>query len=63
MVLYQDEAMADYALDGLDTKRAIETGLADADWYRPKIDHDTLRDLSVRSDVPYLLSRLVHVVP
>lgn len=43
-------AMADYALDGPDTKRAVEAGLADADWYRPKIDHDTLRDLSVRSD-------------
>ncbi len=41
---------ADYTLDGLDTRRAVENGLADAEWYRPKIDPEKLRDLSVRSN-------------
>ncbi|HEY0518326.1 MAG TPA: hypothetical protein VGC84_02445, partial [Ilumatobacteraceae bacterium] len=41
----------DYSLTGSESQRAIERGLADADWYRPPLDSDRLRHLMVRSNM------------
>jgi fatty acid desaturase/nitrite reductase/ring-hydroxylating ferredoxin subunit len=40
----------DYTLTGPESQRAIERGLADADWYRPPLDSDRLRQLMERSN-------------
>ena len=40
----------DYGLTGADSQRAVERGLADAQWYRPPIDPDRLRELTVRTN-------------
>ncbi|MEY2554210.1 MAG: hypothetical protein QOC57_2070 [Ilumatobacteraceae bacterium] len=40
----------DYSLTGPESHRAIERGLADADWYRPPIDSGRLQELMVRRD-------------
>jgi Na+-transporting NADH:ubiquinone oxidoreductase subunit F len=40
----------DYSLTGSETQRAIDRGLADADWFRPTIDPAQLRDLMSRTD-------------
>ena len=41
-------AQRDYSLTGPESQRAIERGLADADWYRPPLDSDRLRQLTDR---------------
>ncbi|MCB0992779.1 MAG: fatty acid desaturase, partial [Acidimicrobiales bacterium] len=43
--------MRDYGLAGPETKRAEQMGLADAEWFRPEIDDDTLRQLAVRTNL------------
>jgi len=40
----------DYSLAGADTERALVSGLANAEWYRPEIDPQRLRELSIRSN-------------
>lgn len=40
----------DYGLAGDETEQALESGLANAEWYRSPIDADLLRRLSQRSD-------------
>ncbi len=40
----------DYSLRGPETLRAIERGLANAQWYRPPINPARLRDLSARTN-------------
>lgn len=40
----------DYSLTGPESARAVERGLADAEWFRPAIDPARLRALQVRSD-------------
>ena len=40
----------DYSLQGAETDRAFERGLAEAQWYRPPIDPARLRDLSLRTN-------------
>ena len=41
----------DYSLTGPESQRAIERGLADADWYRSPIDPARLAELHQRSDL------------
>ena len=43
-------ARRDYGLTGADSRRAVELGLADAQWYRPPIDPHRLQALTTRSN-------------
>ena len=49
-VLERPPARRDYGLTGADSRRAIELGLADAQWYRPPIDSRRLKQLTTRSN-------------
>ena len=40
----------DYSLQGPENRRAVECGLAGADWYRPPVDRDSLLSLMKRRD-------------
>ena len=40
----------DYSLTGEDSRRAVESGLAEAEWYRPPIDADRLHELMARNN-------------
>jgi len=44
----------DYSLTGENASRAVELGLAEADWYQSPVPRETLRRLLVRSDGPAL---------
>ncbi|MEO0493577.1 MAG: fatty acid desaturase, partial [Actinomycetota bacterium] len=44
-------ATRDYSLTGPESQRAVERGLADADWYRSPIDTDRLAELNRRTDL------------
>jgi MocE subfamily Rieske [2Fe-2S] domain protein len=45
------EGDRDYSLTGKDARAARAIGLADAQWYRPPIDPDRLRELMTRTNV------------
>ena len=40
----------DYSLTGEESRRAVERGLAEAEWYRPPIDPDRLHELMARNN-------------
>lgn len=42
--------MSDYSLTGAEARRAVEQGLADAEWFIPDIDSSRLHELSTRSN-------------
>jgi MocE subfamily Rieske [2Fe-2S] domain protein len=42
----------DYSLTGVNSTRAIEKGLAEADWYQCPVQRETLRGLLERKDAP-----------
>ena len=44
--------MRDYSLVGVETKKAIEMGLADAEWYQSPVPRDKMRGLLERKDGP-----------
>jgi fatty acid desaturase len=44
----------DYALDGPANARAVEAGLANADWYKTPVERKLLKELMQRSDGPAL---------
>lgn len=46
--------LMDYSLVGKDSQRAIEQGLAEADWYTSPVSKEQLRDLLTRKDGPAL---------
>lgn len=45
-----EQRARDYSLTGPEAARALEGGLADAEWFRPYIDPDRLRQLAERGD-------------
>jgi fatty acid desaturase len=49
----------DYSLVGLDSKRAEERGLADAQWYASAIPRARLKELMQRSDQPAIRDTLI----
>jgi Na(+)-translocating NADH:ubiquinone oxidoreductase F subunit len=51
-VLDQPAPRPDYSLTGLNSKLAIEKGLAEADWYQCAVPRETMRDLLARRDGP-----------
>ena len=42
----------DYSLLGPDGKRAVEIGLAAAEWYHTEVPRKVMKDLMQRSDQP-----------
>src|SRR5579862_2293792 len=42
----------DYTLTGVNSRLAIEKGLAEADWYQSPVPRDTMRRLLERRDAP-----------
>src|SRR3954467_8215864 len=51
-VLTRPPKHLDYSLTGEETKRAIERGLAEAEWYQCPVPRATLRQLLERRDGP-----------
>jgi Na+-transporting NADH:ubiquinone oxidoreductase subunit F len=52
-------AHLDYSLTGENSKRAVERGLAEAEWYQSPIPRDKLRQLLARRDGPALRDTLL----
>lgn len=49
----------DYSLIGLESERAVERGLASADWYSVRIDRKQMKSLMKRSDGPAIRDTLI----
>jgi fatty acid desaturase len=49
----------DYSLTGRDAARAVETGLADADWYKTDVPRAEMKKLVKRSDGPAIRDTIV----
>ena len=49
----------DYSLLGKDGRRAIETGLAGADWYATEVPRNAMKELMKRSDGPAIRDTLI----
>lgn len=49
----------DYSLTGVNAARAIEKGLAEADWYQCAVPRDTMRELLERKDGPAIRDTIV----
>lgn len=49
----------DYSLTGVNSKRAIEIGLAEADWYQSPIPRAEIRELLTRKNGPAILDTLL----
>jgi hypothetical protein len=47
----------DYSLSGVNAQRAVELGLAEADWYQCPVPRATMRGLLVRRDGPRSATR------
>ena len=41
----------DYSLLGQSGKQAVESGLANPHWFRPKVDPKEIRELSIKQDL------------
>jgi fatty acid desaturase len=55
-------AKRDYSLTGRDTKLAVETGLASAEWYHTDVPRKTMKELMQRSDWPAIRDTIVWIV-
>jgi len=49
----------DYSLTGVETPKAIELGLADAEWYQSPVSREQMRELLVRKDGPAIRDTLI----
>lgn len=49
----------DYSLIGRDSRRAVEIGLASAEWYHTEIPRKTMKELMKRSDGPAMRDTLI----
>jgi len=56
------EKKRDYSLVGESTKRAIETGLASAEWYHTDVARKTMKELMQRSDGPAIRDTIIWIV-
>jgi len=52
----------DYSLTGVNSTRAIEKGLAEADWYQCPVPRETMRGLLERKDAPALRDTMLWFV-
>jgi len=55
----QIEGKRDYSLVGESAKRAIEAGLASAEWYHSDVPRKTMKELMQRSDSPAIRDTLI----
>ncbi len=53
------EMVRDYSLIGVETKKAIKAGLADAEWYQSPVPREKMRELLVRKDGPALRDTII----
>lgn len=51
--------LRDYSLVGVESKKAIEMGLADAEWYQSPIPRDKMRELLIRNNGPAIRDTLI----
>jgi fatty acid desaturase len=51
----------DYSLVGESTRRAIETGLASAEWYHTDVPRKTMKELMQRSDGPAIRDTIIWI--
>lgn len=51
----------DYSLQGEDGRRAIETGLASAEWYHSEVPRKVMKDLMQRRDGPALRDTIIWI--
>ena len=52
----------DYSLTGENSKRAVELGLAEADWYQSPVQRATMRNLLTRKDGPATRDTLILIL-
>lgn len=62
MVQKKIKSKLDYSLVGENATKAIELGLAEADWYQTSIPHKTMRKLLVRKDGPAIIDTLLLLI-
>ncbi len=53
------QMLRDYSLIGVESKKAVEMGLADAEWYQSPIPRNKMRELLVRKDGPAIRDTLI----
>ena len=51
----------DYSLVGESSRRAVETGLASADWYHSEVPRKTLKELMQRTDGPAIRDTIIWI--
>lgn len=56
----EESRIKDYSLVGSDTERAIERGLAEADWYCSPVPKNKIRELLQRKDGPAIRDCLIY---
>ena len=49
----------DYSLVGADSRRAVEIGLASAEWYHSEVPRAVMKDLMKRSDSPAIRDTVI----
>ena len=52
----RDRVILDYSLTGVNARRAVEKGLAEADWYQTPLPRATIRKFLDRKDGPAAFS-------
>ncbi|WP_413993674.1 fatty acid desaturase family protein [Labrys okinawensis] len=55
------EKKRDYSLVGESTRRAIETGLASAEWYHTDVSRKVMKELMQRSDAPAIRDTIIWI--
>jgi Na+-transporting NADH:ubiquinone oxidoreductase subunit F len=55
----ENDSLRDYSLTGVESARAIELGLADAEWYQSPVPREKMRELLVRRDGPAIRDTLL----
>src|SRR2546428_9967946 len=51
--------LSDYSLVGVNSKLAVEKGLAEADWYQSPVPREVMRELLERRDGPAIRDTLL----
>ncbi len=55
----QKETIRDYSLIGTETRKAIDLGLAEAEWYQSPVPREKLRELLVRKNGPAIRDTII----
>jgi Na+-transporting NADH:ubiquinone oxidoreductase subunit F len=57
--LQAEQQLPDYSLIGRDSRKAVESGLAEAEWYQCYVPRETMRQLLVRRDGPAIRDTVI----